>query len=407
MLKNSYSAFYSCIVLASLFASNVCLSQNLSPLKTNGTSIVDSKGARVILRGVNFGGWLVEEMWMMPFETKPPKDSKFNEVKDHVSLWRTIEQRFGKVRAAELRTSLRNNWITPEDFDRVKKAGMNCIRVPFTVDLFEEEDGFKWLDRALALAKERKLYVILDMHGAYERQSGEHHTGEAGIDRFFKSPAAILKTAELWAKIAKRYRANTELVGYDLLNEPSGVGDSETLYKGLDRLFKAIRAVDSQHIIIVEDGYKGMQSLPDPTQFGWKNVVYSTHHYNFDAKSFKDQVDTVDGHVVSAEAMQKSRKVPYFVGEFQLEPWGSPEAMAKFTKTLTEHNLSWTVWTFKTCMKDGGGGMWGWYRSPKASKALNPFTDSFETLNAKLKQLRTENLTEDVMMTAAFRQSGK
>ena len=384
-----------------------CNGQNQPFLKTQGTSIVSSKGEKIVLRGVNFGSWLVEEMWMTPFETKPPVGSEFVEIKDHVSLWRTVEKRFGEKKTIELRTAFRNNWITPEDFDRVKRARMNCIRVPFTCDLFEEEDGFKWLDLALKRAKERNLYVILDMHGAYERQSGEHHTGEAGVDKFFKSPKAIQRTAELWAKIATRYRSHSEVAGYDLLNEPMGVGDSETLYRVQDQLFKAIRAADSQHIIVVEDGYKGMQSLPDPEQYGWKNVVYSTHHYNFNAKSFDDQVKTVDGHVASAEAMQKLRNVPYFVGEFQLEPWGSPEAMARFTKVLTQHNISWTVWTYKTGMKDGGGGMWGWHRSAKPFNALNPFIDSPEMILAKMNQLRTENLTEDEKMTKAFRGSGK
>lgn len=130
---------------------------------------------------------------MTPFETKPPASSEFMEIKDHVSLWRTVEKRFGKPKAIEIRTAFRNNWITQEDFDTVKRAGMNCIRFPFTCDLFEEEDGFKWLNLTLKLAKERNLYVILDMHGAYELQSGEHHTGEIGIDKFFKSLKAIQK----------------------------------------------------------------------------------------------------------------------------------------------------------------------------------------------------------------------
>ena len=146
-----------------------CKGQNQHFLKTQGTSIVSSKGEKIVLRGVNFGSWLVEEMWMTSFETKPPAGSEFIEIKDHVSLWRTVEKRVGKPKAIEIKTAFRNNWITQEDFDRVKRAGMNCIRVPFTCNLFEEEDGFKWLDLALKLAKERNLYVILDMHGAYER----------------------------------------------------------------------------------------------------------------------------------------------------------------------------------------------------------------------------------------------
>lgn len=51
--------------------------------------------------------------------------------------------------------------------------------------------------------------------------------------------------------------------------------------------------------------------------------------------------------------------------------------------------------------------MWGWHRSAKPFNALNPFTDSFEILLAKMKQLRTENLKEDARMTKALRGAGK
>ena len=57
-------------------------------LHAEGTRIADQDGKPVILRGVNLGGWLVEEMWMMPFQTKPPAELRWPEVKDHVSLWR-------------------------------------------------------------------------------------------------------------------------------------------------------------------------------------------------------------------------------------------------------------------------------------------------------------------------------
>ena len=52
-----------------------------------------------------------------------------------------------------------------------------------------------------------------------------------------------------------------------------GVGDAETLYRVQDKLFKSIRAADAHYVIVVEDGYKGMLSLPDPEKYGWKNVV--------------------------------------------------------------------------------------------------------------------------------------
>jgi endoglucanase len=376
-------------------------------LRAEGTRIVDQGGKAVVLRGANLGGWLVEEMWMMPIRTKPPAGSKSREVKDHVSLWRTIERRLGPSGRDRIRTALRDAWISEADFDRIRKAGMNCVRVPFTFDLLEEPDGFAWLDKALDRARGRGLYVILDLHGAPGRQSGEHHTGEAGVDRLFKDPANVERAERVWATVARRYRDRPEVAAYDLLNEPMGAPDVATLYLVQDRLYRAIRAVDARHLIIVEDGYKGIDSLPRPALAGWEGVVLSTHHYHFNAKSPEDQVKAADDLVAAVKKLQKGRPAPYILGEFQQEPHGTPATMARLVGALDREGLSWSVWTYKTAMKDGGGGMWGWYRSPKPLEALDPFRDSAADLLRKVEQVRTERLMEDTALTESFRQGRK
>ena len=47
----------------------------LPRLQTRGAQIVDDAGHTVTLRGVNLGGWLVEEPWMQPFVLTPPDGS--------------------------------------------------------------------------------------------------------------------------------------------------------------------------------------------------------------------------------------------------------------------------------------------------------------------------------------------
>ena len=77
--------------------------------------------------------------------------------------------------------------------------------------------------------------MILDLHGAPGRQSGDHHTGEAGVNRLFSDAAPVKQTAAVWAKIAARYRDHAEVAGYDLLNEPMGAPNSATLYVVMDK----------------------------------------------------------------------------------------------------------------------------------------------------------------------------
>ncbi len=84
---------------------------NVPWLRAEGSCIVDEQGTPVVLRGVNLGGWLVEEMWMMPFKTDPPKKSYFQPIVDHVSLWKVLNSRFKKKEIEQLLTELRQAWL--------------------------------------------------------------------------------------------------------------------------------------------------------------------------------------------------------------------------------------------------------------------------------------------------------
>ena len=364
-------------------------------LKADGPRIVDEAGREVALRGVNLGGWLVEEMWMLPFETRPPANTAFKVIESHVTLWSTVEERFGRAGMLQLRTAWRDAWLSKADFERIKAADLNCVRLPFLFDSLEEPDGvFPWIDRALAWARELNLYVILDLHGAPGRQSREHHTGQAGVNKLFKDPAMVRKTAEVWRRIAERYKDHSEVAGYDLLNEPTGAPTDATLYLVQDRLYRAVRAVDVRHIVIIEDGYKGIEQMPEPALADWQNVILSPHFYNFSAKSEADHGKSLDAFVASVIRERDQRKVPVYIGEFNIEPHATQGMMTHFVETFDKNGLSWSLWTYKSAMRNGGGGMWSWFRSSNSIQPLDPFHDSVAELLKKTEQVRTEKLEE-------------
>ncbi|MBC8104357.1 MAG: cellulase family glycosylhydrolase [Cytophagales bacterium] len=376
----------------------------LSWLRADGTKIVNEKRETVLLRGVNLGGWLVEEMWMMPFDTSRPPQSTLPQVKDHVTLWQVMEKRFGPAEARKIRTALRDAWVSDADFGRIRAAGLNCVRLPFTFDLLEEPDGYEWIDRALASARRHGLYVILDLHGAPGRQSDSDHTGESGVNRLFKDPAQIKRTQAVWASLARRYKDRPEVAGYDLLNEPMGAPDAVTLHLVQDRLYRTIRAIDQRHLIIIEDGYKGRDTFPHLSVVGWENVALSWHHYNFTAKTEQEQAAGLAAVSPGARTVQTTRPAPVFIGEFQIEPHGTPAALETGIKALQQGGHSWTIWSYKAILQDGGG-MWGWYRAPRGLQTLDPYRDSAADLLRKTASLRTENLQENPAMSAVFRAS--
>lgn len=375
----------------------------LSPLHADGTKIVNASGKTVMLRGINLGGWLVEEPWMQPFVTRPPDGSPYPPIKDHVSLWTTIEKRFGQAGRQRVQTAFREAWINESDFDRIHAAGLNCVRLPFLASLLDEPDGVHWLDQAIAWAGQRGIYVILDMHGAPGGQSDQGHTGEAGRNAFFKDPANVTQAAEIWTRLARRYKNNPTVAGYDLLNEPTGTPGSDTLYVVMDRLYRAVRTADPSHLIIIEDGYTGAEWMPFPGPCGWTNVVYSTHYYDFAAKSADDQQKALNGYLLSLEKQRDRRQVPFYVGEFGLEPHGTSATLATMLGAMQAQNLAWSMWTYKIVRTGGGQSLWGLYSNTHPITPLDPYRDSEADWIRKCTQLRTANLDENAAVAQDFR----
>jgi len=131
--------------------------QAMPKLSTKGEQFVDQSGKPFALRGVNLGGWLVEEIWMTPVAKDPPAGSGQKEIEDHYSLWGTIEQRLGKAAMERVRTAWRENWIQDSDFQRIKDLGLNHVRLPFLTMMLDEPNGIDWLKRGVAMAKKHGL----------------------------------------------------------------------------------------------------------------------------------------------------------------------------------------------------------------------------------------------------------
>lgn len=387
-----------------LFLNVPLLAAPLSRLHAQGVQIVDAQGRPAVLHGINLGGWLVEEPWMMPFQAKPPDGSDLPPVKDHVSLVAVLEKRFGAAGAARVQAAFRQAWLNESDFDRIHAAGLNCVRLPFLASQIAEPAALKQIDQAVAWAGARGIYVILDMHGAPGSQSEEGHTGVSGRNEFFKDPANLTRAEAVWTQVARRYRDNPAVAGYDLLNEPTGTPNSDTLYVVTDRLYRAVRAADPTHLVFIEDGYTGIQWMPFPGPCGWKNVVYSSHYYRFQAKSADDHLKAFGDYLASIDKERARRQVPFYVGEFGLEPGGKPETEAALIKAMNDKGVSWSQWTYKVIFGGPGGlTLWSLVGNAKPIVTLDPYRDSEAELIGKSAQVRSENLAENEPLAQVFR----
>ncbi len=382
-------------------------------LKTHGNEIRDAAGKTVLLRGVNLGGWLVFEPWMCPMDSS-------GTLKDHSSAEELLVKRFGEATADSLVRTYQDHWITAKDLDNIAAQGMNVIRVPFWYRNLQTEDG-AWisggldrLDWVVAEAWKRGIYSILDFHGTPGGQTKGESTGKQRKNaELWGDEANILRTAAIWRKIAEHYQGNPAVAAYDLLNEPSDAPSLGALWTVYDRIFREIRQVDPDHMITVEgcintrigkqDIHWGWEALPHPDFFGWKNIIYQMHHYEWDWNDAAKQRKGVDFQV-SEWKKANSLGVPMLMGEFNL--MASEDAWHYALEQFNSAGVSWTFWSYKATHGTGSDS-WGLY-NPVKKDAPNLLTDDAATIRAKWQAVETGtsfalNPTLDRILKAALK----
>jgi len=350
-------------------------------LKVEGRIIRNNfgRGERVILRGTNIGGWLIHEPWMSPIY-----------VQDDWTMRKILTDRFGASGRDSLIQIYQDAWFNEADLDKIKNLGMNVIRVPIYYLNLQDENGnwkrntqgeidFGRIDWLVNAAGAKGIYVILDLHGAPGSQNGEQHSGRSGPARLFydnaEGEAYRLQTIEFWGELARHYKDNPAVAGYSLLNEPNGAS-GPTQWDLYDRIYDAIRAIDPNHMIFIGATWHWWD-LPNPAVYGWKNVVYEFHYYQWGAdKNFQAQKEFIDW-VFAMEKSYLHYNVPVLVGEF------TGFALEKTWEYLLEQynkaGWNWTLWTYK--VKSILPSNWGLYYGYPNVPGIK--TDSYETLAAE------------------------
>jgi hypothetical protein len=366
----------------------------LPRLRVEGPNFVDERGAKVLLRGVNLGGWFVEEIWMTPFVENPPEGTDLPKVRDHKTLWEVVERRLGREGMLRVRNAWRDNWITADDFRLIAQRGFNHVRLPILWSLIEEPGGLDRIRTAVRWAAENRLYVVLDLHGAPGSQSQDHHTGEENRNRLWFEPANIQKLVEVWRTLTREFAQNPTVAVFDLMNEPMGAPNPAMLHLVHDRVIRAVREISPLSIVMIEDGYKGLETTPHLDLAGWSNAAFSIHTYHFEAKKESDHLEKLRENAPRWAELMGYRNAPLYIGEFNLEPHSSPAATRDVVLEFEKHGWSWALWTYKTMAKAGPMGQWGLFSLPGPAQAIDPYRDSEAEMIRKIRLTRTERMRE-------------
>lgn len=360
-------------------------------LVTKGTKIVNAKGEKITLKGVNLGSWLIQEDWLSPYK----------EVSDNYEIIETLIERFGTEKAYELMNIYEKNWITEYDLDQIKAMGFNCVRVPFWYRNFYCDDNgtkildengewdFSRLDWVVEECSERRLYVILDMHGAPGFQSDAPHNGKADscglYDQTEEGEFNRTLTKELWTAIASRFKGNPAVAMYDLLNEPMCDVDAGELERRKNNeyiytiLYDTVKTADPEHIITMECIWTPI-ALPMAWTKGWDNVVYQIHFYN--------NSDFIFALFLLWTRITHST-VPMLMGEFYPHQQTTWEGCFN---TMNNLGCNWMLWTYKAANHGMWESDWCLYGAKDGFERAKIKTDSYEEIARKWGAcLQTEN----------------
>ncbi len=252
-----------------------------------------------------------------------------------------------------------------ESLDYYGGKGLALVRVPCRWERLQrapfsplDRDELALLDAVIAAAGARKMTVIIDIHN-FARYRGAV-IGTVGV------PYAAF--ADLWRRVAERYRDEPAVWAYGLMNEPH---DTDGRWPtAAQAAVDAIRSVDREHRLLVSgDAWSTASSwrqdnetlrIADPTG----NIMYEAHQY-FDEDGTGRYRATYDeqgaypdlgiDRVLPFSSWLEQHRLSGFISEYGV-PGGDARwltVLERFLAHLDERRIGATYWA--------GGQHWGEY----------------------------------------------
>lgn len=312
-------------------------------VQVEGRRFVGADGTTFHVRGIGLGNWLVPEGYMF----------KFKAARSPTEIARLVETALGPAEAEAFWTRFRDDYVSEADVAFLARAGFNTLRVPLHYRLFMpdatdaraeqahrfEGPGWALLERFMGWCRKHGVKVILDMHAAPGGQTGINHDDGTGYPLMFYVRREWRRSIALWVEIARRYRDDPAILGYEVLNEPiSTYSDEDQLNPLLEPYYReavaAIRAVDPHHVIFLA----GAQWDQNLRVFGppfAPNLAYVYHQFWSSTRQ-----DAVQDYA----NFSLQNNVPMLLGE-------AGEFNNRWNRDyrlLNERNgMGWSFWTYK------------------------------------------------------------
>jgi hypothetical protein len=238
------------------------------------------------------------------------------------------------------------------DFDIIKKAKLNSIRIFIQYDDFGKADiqpeKLQRLKTLLDLAETKNLKVIVTLFDFYSDYSLESWT----------------LTSRHAEKITSTFKDHKAILAWDIKNEPNldfENRDKKNVLNWLQQMISVVKEADPNHLVTI----------------GWSNSVEATH--------LEDKVDFVSYHFYNSiddfetenAILEKATKKPIVIQEFGVPSYqgfwnwtgNDEDDQAEFHKkmqvTFKKNKLAFMSWTFYDFpnVPDQVAGKWPWQKN--------------------------------------------
>lgn len=311
------------------------------------------KNKEIVFKGLGVGTWLNLEHFMFGL---PGSDEVIRKMLDKL---------YGKN--SGVLDMYMESFFTEMDAKYLKSIGINMIRVPINHRMLRNDngmkmqgrDGYHYIDELVKVCKKHDVYIMLDMHTSPGGQNPDWHSDNSfGVPQFWKYESHREIFIDIWRELANRYKNESIIMGFDLLNEPA-MADHSILNSFYNKLIKEIRKIDQNHILLIEGDHFSMDfdmiKLDDN-----KNIAAGFHYYPtvWHPKLLDDEIDNqvrksqIENGLKKILKNQERLNIPFICGEFG---YGKDCGDLKKRMTLTfetadlfnQSNISWCLWDYK------------------------------------------------------------
>jgi endoglycosylceramidase len=272
----------------------------------------------------------------------------------------------------------------------MQTSGFNVVRLPIVWSLLEPARGqfdaayLEHIVDAVTLLNAHGMYVVLDMHflgwsatyggsgaPAWATVAGipDPHWGPMPSILRLLSPAINVSTAyfwvtgdwqaeylKTWQHVAARFRDNSGVAGYDLINEPHSFPlppfrfDKDQLWPFYAHAIDAVGAVDPNHLFFLDNDMAG--DIPTTVvPLSAPGVVYAPHVYTgaLIPPDFTGDPQPLREHV--DELAREANTVPaaLWFGEFSInfDHMHSAQWVTAALDAFDDHHAGWAWWQWR------------------------------------------------------------